>query len=148
MSDCLVRQADFTDGGLLDALKKALKKALAERALNAKMDYHLRGEAGAGNSRNDFGRKTVLTDTGWISLEVTCDRQGSFNRQPIAKYQGCFPGFDEKLLIAVRSTDARARNERARDRRPRARAPRRQAALRHTGTCGVFAGATHATRAE
>ena len=47
-------------GGLLDELKKAL----AERALNAEMDHHLGGEAGAGNSRNGYGRKTVLTDTG------------------------------------------------------------------------------------
>src|SRR4051795_7470563 len=47
-------------GDLLDELKKAL----AERALNAEIDHHLGGEAGAGNSRNGYGRKTVLTDTG------------------------------------------------------------------------------------
>src|SRR5512135_2221829 len=43
--------------GLLDGLKKAL----AERALNAEMDQHLAG-AGVGNSRNGYGRKTVVTD--------------------------------------------------------------------------------------
>lgn len=37
----------FDPGGLLDGLKKAL----AERALNAEMDHHLAGENGAGNGR-------------------------------------------------------------------------------------------------
>ena len=82
-------------GGLLDELKKAL----AERALNAEMDHHLGGEAGVGNSRNGYGRKTVLTDSGGrIALEVPRDRQGSFDPQLIAKYQRRFPGFDEKIV--------------------------------------------------
>ena len=85
----------FDRGGLLDQLKKAL----AERALNAEMDHHLGGEAGAGNSRNGYGRKTVLTDGGGrIALEVPRDRQGSFDPQLIAKYQRRFPGFDEKIV--------------------------------------------------
>lgn len=53
--------AELNSGGLLDALKKAL----AERALNAEMDYHLGDEAEAGNTRNGYGRKTVTTDTGY-----------------------------------------------------------------------------------
>src|SRR5919202_1399573 len=44
--------------GLLDDLKKAL----AERVLNAEMDHHLAGEE-PGNRRNGYGKKTVLTDT-------------------------------------------------------------------------------------
>ena len=52
--------AAFDRGGLLDSLKKAL----TERALNAEMDHHLSGEDGAGNTRNGYGRKTVMTDTG------------------------------------------------------------------------------------
>ena len=87
--------AALQQGGLLDELKKAL----AERALNAEMDHHLGGEAGVGNSRNGYGRKTVLTDTGGrIALEVPRDRQGSFDPQLIAKYQRRFPGFDEKIV--------------------------------------------------
>ena len=70
----------FDQGGLLDQLKKAL----AERALNAEMDHHLAGEGGAGNSRNGYGRKRVVTDTGRIALEVPRDRQGSFDPQLIA----------------------------------------------------------------
>ena len=37
----------FDPNGLLDELKKAL----AERALNAEMDHHLGGEGGVGNGR-------------------------------------------------------------------------------------------------
>src|SRR3712207_9067891 len=60
-------------GGLLDGLKKAL----AERALNAEMDHHLGGEAGVGNSRNGYGRKTVTTDTGGRNaVEGARDREG------------------------------------------------------------------------
>ena len=40
--------AAFEQGGLLDALKKAL----TERALIAEMDHHLAGDDGAGNMRN------------------------------------------------------------------------------------------------
>ena len=83
----------FDPNGLLDDLKKAL----AERALNAEMDHHLAGEE-AGNSRNGYGRKTVLTDTGRIELEVPRDRQASFDPQLIAKYQRRFPGFDDKIV--------------------------------------------------
>jgi putative transposase len=83
----------FDANGLLDDLKKAL----AERALNAEMDHHLAGD-GAGNRRNGYGRKTVVTDTGRIDLEVPRDRQATFDPQLIAKYQRRFPGFDEKII--------------------------------------------------
>lgn len=86
--------AAFDQGGLLDQLKKAL----TERALNAEMDHHLAGEGGAGNSRNGYGRKSVVTDTGRMALEVPRDRQGSFAPLLIAKYQRRFPGFDDKIL--------------------------------------------------
>lgn len=81
-------------GGLLDSLKKAL----AERALNAEMDYHLGGDEQAGNSRNGYGRKRVITDSSKIEIEVPRDRAGSFDPQLIAKYQRRFPGFDDKII--------------------------------------------------
>src|SRR4249919_3894355 len=84
----------FDPNGLLDELKKAL----ADRALNAEMVHHLVGEAGAGNSRNGYGRKTVATDSGTFDLEVPRDRQSSFDPQLIAGYQRRFPGFDDKII--------------------------------------------------
>jgi putative transposase len=83
----------FDPNGLLDELKKAL----AERALNAEMDHHLAFEE-VDNRRNGYGRKTVVTDTGKIELEVPRDRQASFDPQLIAKYQRRFPGFDDKIV--------------------------------------------------
>ena len=70
----------LAQGGLLDALKKAL----TERALNAEMDYHLAGDDGTGNSRNGYGRKTITTDTGKLAIDVPRDRQSSFDPQLIA----------------------------------------------------------------
>jgi putative transposase len=84
----------FESNGLLDQLKKAL----AERALNAEMDHHLSGEGTSGNSRNGYGRKTVLTDSGSLELSIPRDRQSSFDPQLLAKYQRRFPGFDEKIV--------------------------------------------------
>ena len=79
--------------GLLDELKRAL----AERALNGEMDHHL-GNGAEGNTRNGYGRKTVLTGTGKMEIEIPRDRQGSFDPQLIAKYQRRFPGFDDKIV--------------------------------------------------
>src|SRR6202045_4987567 len=81
----------FDPDGLLDDLKKAL----AERVLNAEMDHHLAGEE-LGNWRNGYGKKTVVTDTGKIELEVPRDRPGRGDRQAIAKYQRGLPGLDDR----------------------------------------------------
>src|ERR1700683_3382536 len=89
-----------------DGLLGELKKAFAERVLNAEMDHHLsdstqrevaEGEKPA-NHRNGYSKKTVLTENEAIELSIPRDRQGSFEPQLIAKYQRRFPGFDEKII--------------------------------------------------
>src|SRR5215213_3971221 len=123
----------FDPNGLLDELKKAL----AERALNAEMDHYLGGEEGTGNSRNGYGRKTVVTDTGRIELEVPRDRRASFDPQLIAEYQRRFPGLACPRAGKARPggrqdrLDVRARHEHPRDRGPPARA------LRHRRLAGL-----------
>src|SRR3954467_4279293 len=82
-------KAAFAKDGLLDELKKAF----AERALNAGVDPPL-----GGDSRIGYGRKAVPTDTGRIELEVPRDRQATFDPQLIAKYQRRFPGFDDTVV--------------------------------------------------
>jgi putative transposase len=86
----------LADGGLLDGLKKAL----AERALNAELDHHLEGGEpdGRANGRNGYGAKSVLTGTGRLDLQVPRDRLATFDPQLIAKYQRRFPGFDDKIV--------------------------------------------------
>jgi len=83
-----------------DGLLADLKKALAERMLDAEMDVHLEqeGERGAGNHRNGSSSKTVLTETGELKLSIPRDRHSRFEPQLIAKYQRRFPGFDEKII--------------------------------------------------
>src|SRR5215203_3481334 len=89
-------RAALADGGLLDGLKKAL----AERVLNAEFDHHLDGGEPDGrvNGRNGYGAKTVLTSTGKLALQIPRDRLATFDPQLIAKYQRRFPGFDERIV--------------------------------------------------
>src|SRR3954464_6828416 len=96
--DQLLAGADAKSAFAKDGLLDELKKALAERALNAEMDHHLNQDSESDNHRNGYGRKTVLTDTGKIDLEIPRDRLASFDPQLIAKYQRRFPGFDEKIV--------------------------------------------------
>src|SRR4051812_42360510 len=95
--DQLLAGADPKTAFEADGLLNELKKALAERALNAEMDHHLASDAD-GNSRNGYGRKTVTTETGRMDLEIPRDRQATFDPQLIAKYQRRFPGFDDKVV--------------------------------------------------
>jgi putative transposase len=89
-------RAALADGSLLDGLKKAL----AERVLNAELDHHLDGGEpdGRPNGRNGYGKKTVLTGTGRLELQMPRDRLASFDPVLIAKYQRRLPGFDEKIV--------------------------------------------------
>jgi putative transposase len=83
-------------GGLIGELKKAL----ADRMLNAEMDVHLEQpeQAEAGNHRNGTSSKTVLTPEGELTLSIPRDRHGRFDPTLIAKYRRRFPGFDDKII--------------------------------------------------
>jgi putative transposase len=70
------------------------------------MDHHLadstqdevsEGEK-AGNHRNGYSKKTVLTENEALELSIPRDRRGTFEPQLIAKYQRRFPGFDDKII--------------------------------------------------
>lgn len=77
-----------------------LKKALAQRMLNAEMDVHLahESEASTGNHRNGSSSKTVLTPEGPMELSIPRDRHGRFDPALIGKYRRRFPGFDDKII--------------------------------------------------
>jgi putative transposase len=86
----------FESGGLVDELKKRL----AERMLHGEMEHHLGGaeEEEAGNHRNGYSSKTVLTDTGKLELSIPRDRHGRFDPVLIGKYRRRFAGFDDKII--------------------------------------------------
>jgi putative transposase len=86
----------FEKEGLLDELKKAL----AERILDAEMDVHLGSESeqAAKNHRNGHSKKKVLTDSSALELSIPRDRNGHFEPQLIEKYRRRFPGFDDKII--------------------------------------------------
>lgn len=94
-------ETDFATGGLVDEVKKRL----AERMLNAEMDHHLGTavEEQAGNHRNGYGAKTVLTDTSKLELAIFRDWYGRFELVFIGKYRWRFEGFDDKIICAVRA---------------------------------------------
>ena len=83
-----------------DGLLGDLKKALAERMLNAELDAHLDSEVEqqAGNHRNGSSRKTVRGEDGELVLSIPRDRHGRFDPALIPKYQRRFPGFDQKII--------------------------------------------------
>lgn len=87
----------FAKDGLLDELRKAL----SERMLTAELDDQLESESaeGAINRRNGSSRKTMLTGTSKVTLDVPRDRAGTFDPKLIAKYQRRFPDFDDSGRI-------------------------------------------------
>jgi transposase-like protein len=100
----LLEGVDLTDPQALlgdNGVFQQLKKAIAERALNAELTHHLTNEparAGKHNHRNGSSKKTVLTGDGEMELAIPRDRAGTFEPQLIAKHQRRLPGFDDKVI--------------------------------------------------
>ena len=88
----------------LDTLFRWMKKALAERILNAELTHHLgygpgdAKPADQANHRNGSTPKTVLTDGDGLTLDIPRDRAGTFAPQLVPKHVRRLPGFDQKVL--------------------------------------------------
>lgn len=80
ISDELLAGQDAAEVFRSVELVEELKKAVAERALDAEMDAHLEGEAGrdVGNHRNGHNRKRVLTDAGSMEPGGAAGPAGEF----------------------------------------------------------------------
>jgi putative transposase len=87
-----------------EGLFAELKKALAERVLGAELGHHLTQEQQAPppgrrrNHRNGTSPKTVLTETGAMTVAIPRDRASTFEPQLIPKHQRRLEGFDAKVL--------------------------------------------------
>ena len=81
-----------TESDLSGPLGELMKLTL-EKALNAEMDNHLGYEKHSvkgrnkKNSRNGFGSKRLITDSGELEIEVPRDRDSDFEPQIIKKRQ-------------------------------------------------------------
>ena len=83
------------------------EESAGRAAANAEIEHHLaNGEAG--NSRNGYGKKTVVTDTARIELDCRADRQSTFDPHLIAKAAAV------SRLRRENHLDVRPRHERAR----------------------------------
>ncbi len=91
-------QAMFSDAGLFGQLKKAL----AERMLQAELTHHLAQQRQAPeptrNHKNGSSKKSVLAAEAKLDLMIPRDRDGSFEPQLIAKHQRRLPGFDDRVI--------------------------------------------------
>ena len=94
-------KAVFSKDGLFDELKKAV----AERVLNAESDDHLdtEGTEGSRNRRNGYSKKTVLTETAKIDVRIPRDREGTFDPKLIQRYQRRFRRFRRQDRVDVGS---------------------------------------------
>ena len=86
--DQLLGGSDALEAFRSGDLVQDLKKALAERILNAELDHHLddEDEQSIGNHRNGHSRKRVLTDNGRMELSIPRDRQGRFDPKFVEKH--------------------------------------------------------------
>jgi putative transposase len=87
-----------------NGLLKELTKRLLERAMSAEMTEHLGYERhevtgqNSGNSRNGKSAKTLKGTFGTLPIEVSRDRNGTFEPQIVGKHQTRFTGFDENII--------------------------------------------------
>ena len=85
-------------------LARELTKRLVERALQGEMTAHLGYEKHApegrnsGNSRNGTTPKSVLDDSGELTIEIPRDRNGDFEPHLVPKGRRRLPGFDDQVI--------------------------------------------------
>jgi putative transposase len=85
-------------GGLI----KELTKAILERAMEVEMSEHLGYElyerSKSENARNSSYNKNLITESGFVELDIPRDREGSFEPAIVPKRQTRIEGSDQKIL--------------------------------------------------
>ncbi len=97
-----------------DGIFQQLRKRLLERALDAELTDHLGYEKGersgrrGANNRNGHSAKTVLTDTGSLSLAIPRDREGTFEPAIVPKGVTRLEGINGQIIsLYARGLSAR-----------------------------------------
>ena len=89
MADCQTNLLVWATGDIQAKLKK-LFAGTTEQMLEAEMDEHLGYEKNSvagnnsGNSRNGYGKKTIISDYGECEIAVPRDRNGDFEPKVIS----------------------------------------------------------------
>ena len=97
MSDC------ETTSDIQKKLKRLFSSTI-EQMLEAEMDEHLGYEKNSvtgnnsGNSRNWYGKKTIISDYGECEIDVPRDRNGEFEPKVIAKRQTRTDEIEQKIM--------------------------------------------------
>ena len=93
---------------------KRLFAGTIEQMLEAEMDEHLGYEKNSvlgnnsGNSRNGYGKKTIISDYGECEIAVPRDRNGEFEPKVIEKRQTRTDEIEQKIMaMYARSTSVR-----------------------------------------
>lgn len=88
------------EGGLLQQLTKRVLESALEGEITDHLGYDKHDPAGkdGGNSRNGTRSKTVLTDIGPVEIDVSRDREGSFEPAIVEKRRRRLTGVDELVL--------------------------------------------------
>ena len=96
--------ADCQTTGDIQAKLKKLFAGTIEQMLEAEMDEHLGYEKNSvagnnsGNSRNGYGKKTIISDYGECEIAVPRDRNGDFDPKVIEKRQTRTDEIEQKIM--------------------------------------------------
>ena len=96
--------ADCQTTGDIQAKLKKLFAGTIEHMLEAEMDEHLGYEKNSvagnnsGNSRNGYGKKTIISDYGECEIAVPRDRNGDFEPKVIEKRQTRTDEIEQKIM--------------------------------------------------
>ena len=96
--------ADCHNTGDIQSMLKRLFAGTIEQMLEAEMDEHLGYEKNSvagnnsGNSRNGYGKKTIISDYGECEIAVPRDRNGEFEPKVIEKRQTRTDEIEQKIM--------------------------------------------------
>ena len=103
MADCQTNLLVRATGDIQAKLKKLFAGTI-EQMLEAEMDEHLGYEKNSvagnnsGNSRNGYGKKTIISDYGECEIAIPRDRNGDFEPKVIEKRQTRTDEIEQKIM--------------------------------------------------
>lgn len=101
--------ADCKSTGDIQEKLKRLFAGTIEQMLEAELDEHLGYDKNStlgnntGNSRNGYGKKTIVSDYGECEIAVPRDRNGEFEPKVIEKRQTRTDEIEQKIMVIVRN---------------------------------------------